>query len=156
MQGFVHEGGAVRGVETTNGLLGAPLVIGADGPHSTVARLAGAREYDVTSPGRLFIWGYFEGAQWPAGYATLGRVGDIGFLGMPTDADLHLAGIAMSMSEKKACLGDIETSLKIGIQRIDELAEYLAPASRVGPLRVMTRWHGYFPRGDRSRLGAGG
>jgi 2-polyprenyl-6-methoxyphenol hydroxylase-like FAD-dependent oxidoreductase len=144
VRGFVHEGGAVRGVQTTNGVLRAPLVVGADGPHSTVAQLAGAREYHVSAPGRLFIWGYFEGAQWPAGYATLGRVGDIGFLGMPTDAGLHLAGIAVSMSQKETCLADTDTTFKGGIQRVAPLAEYLAPASRVGRLRVMTRWHGYF------------
>ena len=144
VQGLVHESGAVRGVRTTSGVIRAPLVVGADGPHSTVAKLAGAREYHVSSPGRLFIWGYFEGPRWPAGYATLGRIGDLGFLGMPTDAGLHMAGIVVSMSQKRACLGDTDTTLKDGIERIDELAEYLAPASRVGPLRVMARWHGYF------------
>ena len=144
VQGLVHEGGAVHGVQTTNGVLRAPLVVGADGPHSTVARLVGSREYHVSEPGRLFIWGYFEGAEWPAGYATLGRMADIGFLGMPTDAGLHLAGIAVSMSEKETCLGDTDTSFKHGVRRIDELDEYLASAIRVGPLRVFPRWHGYF------------
>lgn len=144
VQGLVHEDGAVRGVQTTNGVLRAPLVVGADGAHSTVAQLVRSREYHVSAPGRLFMWGYFEGAQWPAGYATLGRTGDIGFLGMPTDAGLHMAGIAVSISQKETCLGHTDTTFENGIQRIDQLAEYFASASRVGPLRVMTRWHGFF------------
>src|SRR5438270_11834848 len=59
---LIHEGGRVAGVVTTKGALRAPLVVGADGARSTIARLVGAREYHRTAAGRVFMWAYFEGA----------------------------------------------------------------------------------------------
>jgi 2-polyprenyl-6-methoxyphenol hydroxylase-like FAD-dependent oxidoreductase len=144
VRGLVEEDGEVRGVRTAEGAFRAPLVVGADGPHSVVARLVGAREYHVTAPGRLFLWGYFEGADAPSGYATLGRLDDIGFLAMPADSGLYLAGIAVSMSERAAVLADADSSLRQGLARTGEVAEFLVSAMRAGPVRVMDRWHGYF------------
>lgn len=144
VEGLVVEDGAVRGVRTAQGVLRARLVVGADGPNSAVARLAGSREYHVSEPGRLFLWAYFEGAESPAGYATLGRVGDIGFLAMPTDGGLYMAGVALPMAQRRACLADTQASLEQGLGRTGEVAEFLRPARRVGPVRVMARWHGYF------------
>src|SRR6266851_2290945 len=43
--GLVEEDGAVRGVRTRKGVLNAAVVVGADGPHSAIARFVGAREY---------------------------------------------------------------------------------------------------------------
>jgi 2-polyprenyl-6-methoxyphenol hydroxylase-like FAD-dependent oxidoreductase len=60
--GLVEDAGGVRGVQTETGTLNAALVVGADGPHSAIARFVGAREYHVTAPARLFLWAYFEGA----------------------------------------------------------------------------------------------
>lgn len=144
VKALVEEDGVVRGVETDKGIMRAALVVGADGSHSTVARLTGAGEYHVTAPGRLFLWGYFEGAEAPAGYATLGRVGDLGFLAMPTDAGLFMAGVAYSMSERERRLADTERALGGGLARIDEVTGFLSDAKRVGPVRVMARWNGYF------------
>jgi menaquinone-9 beta-reductase len=144
VEGLVVEDGRVRGVRTTKGVLKAPLVVGADGPNSIVARLAGAREYHVSQPGQLFLWAYFEGAESPAGYATLGRVGDIGFLAMPTDAGLYMAGVAAPIARRRACLADTGGSLEQELSRTGEVAEFLRPARRQGPVRVMARWHGFF------------
>ncbi|MFJ2824623.1 NAD(P)/FAD-dependent oxidoreductase [Streptomyces toxytricini] len=60
-----HAGG-VRGVVTANGTAGptelrARLVVGADGHHSTVARLAGVPE-DHAPNERFLFWTYYEGA----------------------------------------------------------------------------------------------
>jgi 2-polyprenyl-6-methoxyphenol hydroxylase-like FAD-dependent oxidoreductase len=142
--GLVKEDGVVRGVETETGTLSAALVVGADGPHSAIARFVGAREYHVTAPGRLFLWAYFEGAAEPHGRARLGRVGDLGFLAMPTDDGLFMAGVALPMGMRDVHVADVEGSLAKGIARIEELADVLRTGTRVGPIRVMSRWHGYF------------
>jgi 2-polyprenyl-6-methoxyphenol hydroxylase-like FAD-dependent oxidoreductase len=143
--GLVREDGVVRGVRTDSGsTLLAPLVIGADGPHSAVARLVGSREYHVTDPGRLFMWAYFEGAAVESGRAELGRSGDLGYLAMPTDAGLFMAGVAVPMAQRRSCLAAVENSFTKGTDRVEYLADALQPATRVGPVRVMARWHGYF------------
>ena len=144
VDGLVKEEGRVRGVSSKGRILRGRLVVGADGPHSGVARLAGAKEYHVTPPGRVFLWAYFEGAIAPEGYAALGRMGDLGFLGMPTDSGLYVAGIGVSADQRDSYLSNIDAGLERGLARIGEVAEFLRPARRVGPVRVMTRWHGYF------------
>jgi flavin-dependent dehydrogenase len=60
---LVREGERVAGVtvQTARGreTLRAGLVVGADGPHSTVARLTGVEEYLVRDGSRGGYWGYF-------------------------------------------------------------------------------------------------
>ena len=141
--GLVEDGGEVQGVRTDTGILRAPIVVGADGPHSVVARLTGAREYHVTPPGRMFMWAYFEGAA-ARSDAVLGRINDLGFLGLSTDDGLFLAGVAPSMADRDAYLSRLEERFWAGLAQIDELSDALVPAKRVGPIRVMSRWHGYF------------
>jgi menaquinone-9 beta-reductase len=142
--GLVTEDGVVRGVQTKTGTIRAPLVVGADGPHSSVARFVGARDYHVTAPGRMFLWAYFEGAVAPEGHASLGKVGDLAFLSAPTDNDLFMVGLAPSMSFKDAYMADVERSFSRDVAHFDELDGFIGPAKRVGPIRTMTRWQGYF------------
>src|SRR3954451_10289461 len=63
VNGLLTSAGRVVGVETTKGSLRAPLVVGADGARSTVARLVGAEEYHCTPAHRVFLWSYFEGVE---------------------------------------------------------------------------------------------
>ncbi len=57
------QNGSVTGVVTDAGTtLRARLVVGADGHHSTVARLAGVPE-DVAPNERFLFWAYYEGAE---------------------------------------------------------------------------------------------
>jgi 2-polyprenyl-6-methoxyphenol hydroxylase-like FAD-dependent oxidoreductase len=142
--GLIEEDAVVRGVRTETGTLGASLVVGADGPNSAIARFVGAREYHVTAPGRFFLWAYFGHAAEPQGRARLGKLGDIGFLGMPTDGGLFMAGVAPPMAMRDAYLLDVERGFAQGIAHVEELADVLRPATRVGKIRVMARWHGYF------------
>ena len=74
--GLVEDRGRVVGVETTSGDLRAPLVVGADGARSTVARLVGASEYHRTPPGGIFLWGYLEGVPAENDGVWLGKVGE--------------------------------------------------------------------------------
>lgn len=142
--GLVEEGGRVAGVSTKTGVLRARLVVGADGVRSSVAGLVGAAQYSQTRPGRLFVWGYFDGAAAPADRVWLGKIGDHGFLGSPTDSGLFMAAVAPSMCHSREVLVDPPASHAAGLAQWPELADGLAGARRVGPLRVMPRWHGYF------------
>jgi flavin-dependent dehydrogenase len=142
--GLVQEDGVVSGVRTEAGPVTAPVVVGADGPRSTVARLVGAREYHVTRPGRFFLWAYFEGVAEREPHARLGKVDDTAFLAMPTDGGLHLAGVGLPMASMGSCLADVDGSLSRGIACVEEVADLLQGSKRVGPIRVMHRWHGYF------------
>ncbi len=61
---LIREGGRVVGVRAARGeeeaSYRATLVVGADGRHSTIARLAGAREYLGYDAPRAIYWGYWE------------------------------------------------------------------------------------------------
>lgn len=142
--GLIDGNGVIGGVRTAEGTIAASLVVGADGPSSSVARLVGAREYHVNEPGRLFLWGYFEGAAETEGRIRLGKVGDVAMLAAPTDEDLFMAAVAPSLGAKARYLANTTSGLMEGIASFEDLAEILAPARRVGPVRVMARWHGYF------------
>jgi 2-polyprenyl-6-methoxyphenol hydroxylase-like FAD-dependent oxidoreductase len=133
----------VTGVRTDKGDMRAQLVVGADGRHSTVAEAVGAREYDVTQPGRMVAWGYFEGVD-REGVALFGRMKDMGYLAGPTDGDLYMAAIAPDIDRANEFQADRDTFFDNAIRQWPELAEAMADAKRVGPLRVFAKWHGYF------------
>ncbi len=141
---LLQENGRVTGVETEHGPVRARLVVGADGRRSRVAELVGAAEYHVAPPGRLFAWAYFEGVSNPEARLRLGRLGDLAFLASPTDAGLYMAGACPPIRVKAAFLADRERSFMPGLGVWPELSDLLAGATRVGPIRVMGNWHGYF------------
>lgn len=142
--GLVGSAGRVVGVETTGGTLRAPLVVGADGARSTVARLVGAREYHRTAPRRIFLWSYLEGVDPAERRVWLGNIGGDGFLASPTDAGLFLAAIVVPVERRAELRGNRQAGLEEGLSRWPELAERIAGARQVGPVRMMSRWHGYF------------
>jgi menaquinone-9 beta-reductase len=144
VKSLITEGGRVTGVNTTSGPIQARLVVGADGRHSTVAALIGAREYHVASPGKAFAWGYFEQVRDRDGHARLARRGDLGFLASPTDGDLYMAAIGIDMAKQAEFHANREANFAAGIRAWPELADVLAGGRRVGPIRVLTNWHGYF------------
>lgn len=141
--GLLRDGDRVTGVRTDKGAIQARLVVGADGRHSTVADTVGAQEYDVTPPGRMVAWGYFEGVG-REGLARFGRMKDMGYLAGPTDGDLYMAAIAPDQSRVTEFQADRDTFFTNAIQNWPELADLMADAKRVGPLRVFAKWHGYF------------
>ena len=141
---LLREEGRVVGAETDGGPVRARLVVGADGRRSTVAELAGAREYNVAPPGRMFAWGYFDGVADTEGRIRVGQFGGLGFLASPADSGLYMAAVAPYLSEKDAFLADREGSFITGLAAWPELDDLLAGASLEGPVRVMANWHGYF------------
>ena len=141
---LIEEDGRVVGVETERGPIHAALVVGVDGRRSTVATSVGAAEYHLAPPGRLFAWAYFEGAADTEGRLRLCRRGDLALLASPTDAGLYMAAVVPSLGVKDAFLADREGSYMAGLRAWPELDDLLAGASRIGPIRVMTNWYGYF------------
>ncbi|MCW2649687.1 MAG: hypothetical protein JWR32_663 [Mycobacterium sp.] len=140
----VTDDGRVTGVETDHGPIHAQLVVGADGRHSTVASLVGAAEYHVSPPGRMAAWAYFEGVADREGRARLGRVGELAYLAGPTDGDLYMAALTTSFANQSEFHADRDANFTAGMRAWPELADLLAPGRRIGPIRVLTKWHGYF------------
>ncbi|MCT7657298.1 NAD(P)/FAD-dependent oxidoreductase [Mycobacterium deserti] len=137
---LIADGDRIVGVETDRGPIRARLVVGADGRGSAVATAVDAREYHVVPGGRVPIWAYFEGVDDREGRLRLGRLGEHAFLAAPSDSGLYMAGI--TTARRRHLSGD--DALQAGIAGWPELADVLAGGRRVGPVRVMTRWHSYF------------
>jgi menaquinone-9 beta-reductase len=143
VNGLLESTGRVVGVETTAGTLRAPLVVGADGASSAVARLVGAAEYAATPARRLFTWAYFEGAE-RTRKLWLGRIGEHAYLASPTDEELFLAAVVSPIDGWRELRGDREAHHASGITCWPELHDHLDGSRRVGPVRMMSRWHGFF------------
>jgi menaquinone-9 beta-reductase len=141
--GLVEDGGRVAGVETAAGAPRARLVVGADGARSTVAGLVGASEYMRTAARRTFTWGYFQGVP-PSRRVWLGRVGPHAYLASPTDGGLFLAAVVPPIDRRDRLRADREGLFEEGLAGWPELREHVGGARRVGPVRVMSRWHGFF------------
>jgi 2-polyprenyl-6-methoxyphenol hydroxylase-like FAD-dependent oxidoreductase len=141
--GLLRDEHRVTGVQTDSGPINARLVVGADGRYSTVATAVGAQDYLVSSAGRMVAWGYFEGAH-RDGRALLGRVRDMGYLAAPTDGDLYMAAVAPDLTRADEFHADREAFFTTAIRQWPELDDVLSGARRVGPLRVFSKWHGYF------------
>ena len=138
--GLLTAGDRIVGVETEQGPIRARLVVGADGRQSSVAATVGAQEYLITPGGRMPAWAYFEGVAERVGRLRLGRLGENAYLASPTDSGLYMACIATGAGFR----ADRDAAFSAGIAGWPELADLLAGARRVGPIRVMTKWHGYF------------
>src|SRR5215472_13521264 len=92
---LVEDRGRVMGVRVArNGserVLEAGLVVGADGRHSTVARLAGSRRYNLTANERFMYWSFFAGADPGAEPAViLHRWSANLVVAIPADSGLYL------------------------------------------------------------------
>jgi 2-polyprenyl-6-methoxyphenol hydroxylase-like FAD-dependent oxidoreductase len=142
--GLAEAGGRVVGVETTAGELRAPLVVGADGARSTVARLVGATEYHRTAPGRAFLWTYFEGVDADSRRVWLGSTADYGFLASPTDAGLFMAAVTASIDRLAELRHDRGGAHAAGLRHWPELNALVATGRQAAPVQMMARWHGFF------------
>ena len=142
--GLVEDGGRVVGVTTTAGELRAPLVVGADGARSTVARLVGAAEYHRTPPGNVFLWSYLEGVPPGNDGVWLGKIGADAFLASRTDSGLFMAAVVLAMDRREEVRRDREAAYAHGLSHWPDLHASLGDARRVGPVHMMSRWHGFF------------
>jgi 2-polyprenyl-6-methoxyphenol hydroxylase-like FAD-dependent oxidoreductase len=141
--GLMMDGGRVAGVTTTSGELRAPLVVGADGTRSAVAKMVGAQEYHSTPNGRVFMWAYYE-ADPTNGEMWIGKVGDHTYLGMPTDGGLTLIGVCPSIERRDEVRADREAVYEAGLRAWPELHAGVDGARRDGPVRTMANMRGFF------------
>jgi menaquinone-9 beta-reductase len=141
--GLVTDSGRVAGVSTTSGELRAPLVVGADGTRSAVAKMVEAQEYNPTPNGRVFMWAYYE-ADPTDGEMWIGKVGDHTYLGMPTDGGLTLIGVCPSIERREEVRADREAVYEAGLRAWPELHAGVAGARREGPVRTMANMRGFF------------
>jgi 2-polyprenyl-6-methoxyphenol hydroxylase-like FAD-dependent oxidoreductase len=148
--GLVIDGGRVGGVVTPAGKLQASLVVGADGTRSAVAGMVGAKDYQPTTCGRVFMWAYYE-ADPTGGEMWIGKIGDHTYLGMPTDGGLALIGVCPSIERRDEVRADREAVYEAGLRAWPELHAGVEGARREGPVRTMANMRGFF----RSAAGPG-
>lgn len=128
--GLLQDGERVTGVrvQTASGeqQLRARLVVGADGPHSVVARLTGVEEYLVEHGSRAGYWGYFPAPErWEMPWdATLEHRGDEIRYVFRADADQVVMVAA-------APLATVE---RWGVNHRAELTRFLARSPATEPL----------------------
>ncbi len=141
--GLVMDRGRVAGVTTAVGELRAPLVVGADGTRSAVAKMVGAKEYHRTANGRVFMWAYYE-ADPTNGELWIGKIGDHAYLVTPTDNGLSLVAACPSIDRRNEVRADREAVYEAGVRGWPELHAGVAGARREGPVHTMANMNGFF------------
>lgn len=144
----IVENGRAVGVVTRDGEIRARLVVGADGRNSTVAAAVGAAEYLAQPAGRLPTWAFYEGVDPSAGFffGTVSRgpgLGSSAYLGLPLDG-CFLASVNVPMDHASEFLADRYTNFEAELARFRELGDAVRGATRIGPIRVLQKWHSYF------------
>lgn len=146
VNGILADKGRVIGVQTPHGPVRADLVVGADGQHSRIAERVGAQEY-LTTPGSYMpAWSFYEGAR-PPYDLVMGRVGEGNGIALPLDNGAYIAMLGIPMLKADAFLTDRYTNFDAYLARWPEMAAAVDGATRLGPLRILRRWHGYFRTG---------
>jgi flavin-dependent dehydrogenase len=146
--GLLREAGRVRGVRVSTAEgeseLHADLVVGADGRNSTIAKLCGARKYNLTPNERFAYWSYFEDANLGVDPTFVIHVWDRIVLGGPTDDGLYQAAVMADLSELDAFRSDLEGNLIRYVRDCEPVAAALEGARPVGKVFGAVRWTGYF------------
>ena len=146
---LVKDGGRVTGVRVTRDgseqTLRARLVVGADGRNSTVARLAGARKYNLTPNERFAYWSFFEDADPGAEPAVIfHRWSGTFVIAIPADSGLYQVLALPELSELPRFRQSLEESYLEYIRRCEPVAEAISGARRVGKIFGTLRFEGFF------------
>lgn len=147
--GLVHDDGRVGGVRVRDdggeAVLRAPLVVGADGRASTVARLVGARRYHVVPNQRFAYWGYYDGARWdsPASL-TIERWGTEFVIACPADSGLYLVIVFPPLDRRAEFRADAQAAFDATVASCPTVAGVVAGARRVGRLSAMLSHQAFF------------
>jgi 2-polyprenyl-6-methoxyphenol hydroxylase-like FAD-dependent oxidoreductase len=141
--------GRVEGVSVTRrgrtSEVRARLVIGADGRNSTVARIAGARAYNVTRNERWYYWTYFAGADLsPSPTFVFHRWGDRHIFAGPADDGLYIVGVSPQAFERERFRAALEPSLMEHVHSCEPVSRALAGAERATKIFGIMRFSGYF------------
>ena len=120
-------------------------MVAADGRSSTVARLAGARKYNVTAKERFGYWSFLEGTDpGPEPNIIFHRWSGVFVTAMPTDSGLYQVLALPGLSELPRCRQSLEESYLEYVRRCGPVADALSGARRVGKIFGMLRWEGFF------------
>jgi flavin-dependent dehydrogenase len=146
--GLLEEDGRVVGAKVTShgaqSVVRAPLVVGADGRNSTVARLAGARKYNVAPNERFAYWAFFEEAEWPWDSTFVyHRWADRLVFGGPADSGLVQVIVVPQLSELPRFRAQLEQSFMEYARSCPPMQVALDGARRVGKFFGMLRWEGF-------------
>lgn len=145
---LLRDGRRVTGVrfldaERTEHEVRARVVVGADGRNSTVARLVGARRYNVTDSARSGACAYYEGVDAPAAFQFFAQGGDL-FIGTPGDNGLFLAVALWSAGDFPRYRAPDGEGFEASLATCAPLAELLAGARRTRAPLFIRKWQGYF------------
>lgn len=134
---YQHDGGERR--------LRARLVVGADGRSSTVAKLVGARRYNVVPNERAYYWSYFEGADLsiPPRF-VFHRWGDRFIIANPSDNGLYMVGCSPERTEREEFKRNLEPMFMDHALSCDSTAEAIEGARRATKIYGILRFDGYF------------
>ena len=146
---LLRDGERVTGVrvasEQREAELHARLVVGADGRNSTVAKLCGARRYNVTPNRRLLYWAFFENAQMGAEPTFLSHRWEERFiLGIPSDSGLYQVLIWPEMAELESFRADPAAAFLAHARTCEPIAQALDGARLLGKVLGAVRWEGFF------------
>ena len=147
--GLLRDGGRVTGAVVEQGgtreEIRARVVVGADGPHSTTAELAGADEYHDYDCPRAIYWAYWPRPDWfdddpryQGGAMNCVFGDDIVFV-FPTNRDLLLIGVAFAKTQLPEWKGRVLEKLMETLRANRHTAPLItgAPASKVlGALKL--------------------
>jgi len=147
--GLLEDAGRVSGVRVTHdgseATLNARLVVGADGRNSTIAKLVGARKYNLAPSERFVYWSFFEGAEpGPDPAFFFHRWGERLVLAFPADSGLYQVIVLPDLGELPRFRQDLEGSFMEYACSCRPVAQILSGARRVGKLFGMLRWEGFF------------
>ncbi|MGH9189588.1 MAG: NAD(P)/FAD-dependent oxidoreductase [Acidimicrobiales bacterium] len=147
--GLVKSDGRVTGVEGESEgralTLEAPVVVGADGRSSTMARLVAARRYNVVPNERFAYWGYYEGARWePPATLLTQRWDDEFVISCPADSGLYLVIVYPPLARLDRFRKDADASFDAAVSACAPVAEIVAEGRRVGRLSTMASYEGFF------------
>lgn len=133
VEGLLEEAGRVVGVRHRGGVDRAPLVIGADGRASTVARLAGAATVESAPPLTCGFYAYFEGLP-TDGAEFRFRDQRLTYL-WTTNAGLGLAYVATTPDRLPELRAQVRVGLHEAAVAVEAVRARLRQARRVSPTR---------------------
>lgn len=137
--GLLRNSEGIAGVTTVNAAdihrdIRSRIVIGADGPGSTVAKEVDAEQYHEAPAQQATVWGYWSGVSSTAleMYFSPGRAVYSG----PTSGNETLVGVNWVIDDFKENRSDIETNY---FEVVEKLAPALAAQMKVGRLSTRLR-----------------
>jgi flavin-dependent dehydrogenase len=132
--GLLRDGtGRVTGVHGEQFEAHAPVVVGADGLHSVVARETGAWLYDATPSATACYYAYYRGVSGPG--AEIYQLGDRAVVVFPTNDGLACVFVACPVAQFHDFRADIEGNFLAAVARVPGLAERVAAGERTERFR---------------------